>query len=239
METDPLDRDKLMSKDVAVEIRKGFVKKVYGILTVQLMLTVAVAAPITMAGPIFVRDHVWMMWGGLGIYIAMSCVAICCRDLLRTFPQNYIILGTLTLGMSLVVGCISAMYTWQSVILAAGLTSLIFLGLTVYAWTTKTDFTGFGPYLFCFAMVLLLFGLTISILSVCGIKISWMIIVYDILGVLLFSCYIVFDTQLMLGEWGGHKNSFCIDDYCMAALQLYLDIVNLFLLLLELFGDRR
>mmetsp|Transcript_55848 Transcript_55848/g.130699 ORF Transcript_55848/g.130699 Transcript_55848/m.130699 type:complete len:240 (-) Transcript_55848:76-795(-) len=239
METVPLDSGKLLHKNVAKEVRLGFVRKVYGILTTQLLITVAVAAPIAIAGPPFVQKFGWLMWLGLALYMAMACVSICCREVMRKFPQNYVVLGALTIGLSLVVGCVSAMYTWQSVLLAAGLTSIVFLGLTIFAWTTDADFTGMGPYLFCFAMALMVFGLTVSILSMCGVKVSWLIIVYDILGVLLFSCFIVYDTQMILGEHGGHKQQFCVDDYCMAAIQLYLDIINMFLLLLELLGSRR
>jgi len=48
-------------------------------------------------------------------------------------------------------------------------------------------------------------------------------------GALLFSFYIVYDTQKMLGSYGGHKVQFSVDDYCFAALNLYLDVINLFL----------
>lgn len=56
--------------------------------------------------------------------------------------------------------------------------------------------------------------------------------------VLLFTFYIIYDTQLMLGEFKGHKVQFGVDDYVFAALNLYLDILNLFLYLLQLFGSR-
>lgn len=61
-------------------------------------------------------------------------------------------------------------------------------------------------------------------------------LVYACLGVLLFSFFIVYDTQLIVG--GAHKHAFDIDDYCFAALNLYLDIINLFLFLLQIFGAR-
>ena len=54
----------------------------------------------------------------------------------------------------------------------------------------------------------------------------------------LFAFYIVFDTQMMLGSWGGHKVEFSIDDYAFAALNLYLDIINFFLYILEIVGTR-
>ena len=54
----------------------------------------------------------------------------------------------------------------------------------------------------------------------------------------IFAFYIVFDTQMMLGSWGGHKMEFSIDDYAFAALNLYLDIINFFLYILEIVGTR-
>lgn len=40
----------------------------------------------------------------------------------------------------------------------------------------------------------------------------------------VFAFYIVYDTQLMLGSWGGHKVEFSVDDYVFAAINLYLDL---------------
>ena len=57
-------------------------------------------------------------------------------------------------------------------------------------------------------------------------------------GCLLFSCYIVYDTQLIVG--GQHKkHQFGVDDYVFAALNIYLDIINLFVYLLRLLNSRR
>ena len=62
---------------------------------------------------------------------------------------------------------------------------------------------------------------------------------YLLAGVLIFSLYIVYDTQTIVG--GEHKNlQFDMDDYVLAALVIYLDIINLFILLLQLLqGGRR
>lgn len=54
------------------------------------------------------------------------------------------------------------------------------------------------------------------------------------MGAVIFSLYIIYDTQIMLG--GNHKYSLSPEEYIFAALNLYLDIVNLFLYLLSIFG---
>lgn len=48
---------------------------------------------------------------------------------------------------------------------------------------------------------------------------------------LLFGVYLIYDTQLIVG---GHKHSLEVDDYIIAALTLYIDIISLFLQILEL-----
>lgn len=60
---------------------------------------------------------------------------------------------------------------------------------------------------------------------------------YGAAGALIFSMYIVYDTQLMMG--GKHKYSVSPEEYIFAALSLYLDIVNLFLYILMIVGAAR
>merc|ERR1711971_1135487 len=107
------------------------------------------------------------------------------------------------------------------------------MGLTFYAFTTKTDFTGMGPYLFVAFFALMLLGFACALMNI-----PQMQLLYSGLGACPFSMFIVFDTQLMLGEFKGHKQQFEIDEYVFAALTIYLDILNPFLDLLQLLGDR-
>ena len=60
-------------------------------------------------------------------------------------------------------------------------------------------------------------------------------------GCLIFSLYIVYDTQLIIGSPDAskpHKYAFTVDDYAFAAANLYLDVINLFYMVLALSGDR-
>ena len=76
------------------------------------------------------------------------------------------------------------------------------------------------------------------ILILCGILsifIPALRIVYAGLGAFVFSAFIVYDTQLICG--GKHRTyQFSVDDYVLAALSLYIDVVQLFLFLLSLLG---
>ena len=86
--------------------------------------------------------------------------------------------------------------------------------------------TGWGPYLMVICLVLFVFGI------VC---IFWrdpiVQLIYSCLSALLFSVYLVFDTQLVLGKG---QYSYTLDDAYLAAIQLYIDIMELFLHILRI-----
>uniref|UniRef100_A0A7S1WC78 Uncharacterized protein n=1 Tax=Alexandrium catenella TaxID=2925 RepID=A0A7S1WC78_ALECA len=227
----------IMVKSATREVRMGFVRKVYGILAAQLALTVAIAAPIQQMPMSWLKHHMWLMQVSLVGSIVAVCAMACCEKITKTYPTNYIVLFTFTAFEAILVGMISATYTKGVVCAAAAITTVIFVCMTVYAWTSKTDFTGFGPYLMGFLIALFALGLALPLLPLLGVSMSLATKGYAALGVILFTFYIVYDTQLIIGEWKGHKVSFGIDDYVFAALNLYLDIINLFLDLLRLLGD--
>lgn len=235
----PLSSSAQFVKEASTEVRLGFVRKVYGILTCQLLLTVAIATPLQFVQSQWLKSHEWLLWLSIGCTFACICSMACCGHVARKFPQNYLFLAVLTTFEGICVGFVSAQYTWQSVMLAASITFLIFAVMTAFAWTTKMDFTGFGPYLFAGLIFVMCFGLALAMLHFSGVHIQWLYMLYNGIGVLLFTFYIVFDTQLILGEYGGHKVQFSIDDYVFAALTLYLDLINLFLRILALLGKRK
>ena len=63
-------------------------------------------------------------------------------------------------------------------------------------------------------------------------------LLYSVLGVILFSVYLVFDTQMIMG--GDNKRyQFDEDSYILAALVLYMDIINIFLYVLQILSDSK
>lgn len=221
------------------QVRLGFVRKVYSILTAQLFLTVLIAAPFQSMSLPWLMQHQFLVVFSGAASVAMLCATACVPQMMRQFPVNYAFLFAFTCFEAIIVGFISATYTAGSVLICAAATVMIFAGLTVYAWTTNEDFTGMGPYLFGALLSLVAFGFMISIFGMCGIHIPHAYTLYSLVGLVIFVFYIIFDTQRMIGEYNGHKVQFGIDEYVPAALQLYLDIINLFLNLLQLMGNRK
>jgi FtsH-binding integral membrane protein len=116
--------------------------------------------------------------------------------------------------------------------MAAGICAAVCFGLTMFAFQTKWDFTILGGGLFVALIVLIVFGIFAMIFP--G---RIMILVYASFGALLFCLYLVYDTQLMMG--GKHKYSISPEEYIFAALNLYLDIVNIFMYILMIIGAAR
>lgn len=245
MEAQPLVGQSGMSvKNASDEIRLGFVRKVYGILSAQLVLTFFIAGFIVARSQQqdivkWQADNAWMVWVSVMALVGTMCAMCCCMEMLRKFPTNYIFLLVITVAESLMVGYLSALFTWQSVLVAMGVTAGIFVAMTIFAWTTTVDFTGFGPYLFGAFMAVAMFGFALGLLNMFGVETNTARMFYSFLVVLVFTFYLIFDTQMILGSWGGHQHELSIDDYCFGALMLYMDLINLFIHILELVGDRR
>ncbi|HVE79232.1 MAG TPA: Bax inhibitor-1 family protein [Gemmatimonadaceae bacterium] len=105
---------------------------------------------------------------------------------------------------------------------AAGLTALTFIGLTFYAMVSRRDFSAWGAFLFTGLWVLL--GTYL---------VSWYFSIplpdlyLTIIGLVIFSGLLVYDTWRLRNEYGP-------DDYVHAAINIYLDLVGIFLRILRL-----
>ena len=170
---------------------------------------------------------------GIGCFviaIIIQCMILCCRAPARKVPLNYILLGIFTLCFSFFTAVITARYPTETVLTAAGATTLVTVALTIYACTTKTDFTTCGALLTVLFMTL--FFVCISMIFF-TFAVWWHPIIAG-LFVIIYGFYIIYDTQLIAG---GRKHELSLDDYVIGALLLYIDIIMLFLELLRLFGS--
>jgi len=102
-----------------------------------------------------------------------------------------------------------------------GMTALIFLSLSAYALTTKKDFSFLGGFLFIGLIVIIVASILGMFFTIPGLQLA-----VASAGVMIFSGFILFDTSRIIN--GGETN------YVMATVSLYLDILNLFLSLLQL-----
>ena len=214
-------------------IRHQFIMKVYTVLFCQLFVTFGLTLLFVLNQTIreFVQHSPGMLWTAIIMSFVFLFALVCCHSIAKTKPWNYIFLSLFTLSEGYMIGVVSSFFNTQSVGLALIITMSIVIGLTLFACQTKYDFTGMGPYLLCALIALMIFGIMNAIF--CSYSCQVLNTVYSLIGALIFSMYIVYDTQMICG--GTHKYQFDPDDYIFAALSIYLDIINLFLYILSLF----
>jgi FtsH-binding integral membrane protein len=211
-------------------LRLGFIRKVYGILSVQLLLTsLFVLSTFKDEVRLFFFDNIPIFYTSMGLSIVILIMLLCIPNMTKMVPFNYILLFLFTVCESFMVATIASFYDTQTVITAALMTTAVVVSLTIYAFTTKTDFTYMGGFLFMFTTVLLFWGIFMMIFG------FFMYTLYCALGVILFGIYLIFDTQLILGRFG---LEYSIDDYIIAALNIYIDIIQMFLYILQLLSRR-
>jgi FtsH-binding integral membrane protein len=137
------------------------------------------------------------------------------------------------LGLSL--ASIFLVYTGASITRVFFVSAAAFGALSLYGYTTQRDLTGIGSFMFMGLIGIIIASLVNIFLKSTGL--DWAI---SIIGVIVFAGLTAYDTQSIKemyspmddGTVGGRKA-------VMGALRLYLDFINLFLMLLRLMGDRR
>jgi FtsH-binding integral membrane protein len=139
-----------------------------------------------------------------------------------------------TIGAGLGVWLLA--YTGASVASTFLITAAAFGGLSLFGYTTKKDLTGFGSFL-----IMGLIGLVIASLVQMIFHLPGLSFIISVLGVLIFSGLIAYDTQrlkMSYYQMGGDQQAMGVaTNY--GALNLYLNFINLFQFLLSIFGSRR
>ena len=137
--------------------------------------------------------------------------------------------------MGLALGSIFVAYTGTSIARVFFITGATFGAMSLYGYTTQRDLSGFGSFLF-----MGLIGIVIASLVNIFLGSSMLQFIISVVGVLVFVGLTAYDTQQI-------KEMYDVNDdgtvagrkAVMGALRLYLDFLNLFIMLLQLFGDRR
>ncbi|CAG9321496.1 unnamed protein product [Blepharisma stoltei] len=218
---------KTMSND-----RKSFIRKVYALLCCQLVFTAIFVGIVCAAPPLRegIKHTTAVVILCMVLTIAIMIGVSCNKKWSKRYPYNYYALALFTVFESYIVAFACSYYD-QLVVLAAAVSTLVItVSLTIYAWKTKKDFTTVGGMMVITIMSLAMFGF-------------FMIFLYDrvlytifcFIAVLLYGFFIVYDAQLIAG---GRYQELSYDDYAIAALLMYIDIVGLFLYMLALLSNK-
>ncbi len=137
--------------------------------------------------------------------------------------------------MGLSLASVFVQFTGTSIARVFFITAGTFAAMSLYGYTTKRDLTKLGGFLF-----MGLIGIILASIVNIFIQSGPMAFVISIIGVLVFVGLTAYDTQTIKNMYyAGDSDSVGSKKALMGALRLYLDFINLFILLLQLFGQRR
>ncbi|ODN95794.1 vacuolar protein [Cryptococcus wingfieldii CBS 7118] len=211
--------------DCDAEIRMFFIRKVYSILSVQLLMRTVVSVLLSLDGAKeFTHATPWLMW----IPMILSFVSLGFVWWKRHHhPANLILLGLFTLFESVMIGLAVSYYESRIVLQALFITLGVFVGLTLFTFQTKYDFSSWPPILYISIWGLL----TTSLISVFLPFNATFDLIIAAFSTLLFSGFVLYDTQQIMQKLS-------VDEAIVGALTLYLDFLNLFLSILRLLNNQ-
>jgi len=209
-----------------VGIRMGFLRKVFGILSVQLLFTTIIGAIFLFTPGVkgLVQQWTWMLMIGLILSFVLLFAMMIKR---HETPTNYILLAAWTVCEAYLVGVLVSFYDQFVVLEAFFLTCCVVFALFAYTLQTNRDFTGYGPALFACVWILVIAGLLQMFLLSDTFE-----LLLSVGGAIVFSLFIIFDIQMMMTKLSP-------EEYIMATMNLYLDILNLFLYILRFLNEMR
>ncbi len=215
---------------------REYMMRVYNYMSLALVISgltaFAVASSPAAMSLIFGTPLAWVvMLAPLGFVIFFS---VKLNSISAETAKTYLWIYSALMGLSL--ASILAVYTGTSVARVFFITASVFGAMSLYGYTTKKDLTAFGSFL-----IMGLIGLIIASLVNIFLKSSALEFGLSLLGVFLFIGLTAYDTQRikqMYYQFSGNQEMVA-KAAVMGALSLYMDFINLFLMLLRFFGDRK
>ena len=222
---------------------RAHMNKVYGIMSVGMLVTFAVAwavgsSPALLGifrDPVTLQPNIlgWVaMFAPLGMVFAFGAAI---NRLSASGAQTFFYAFAAVMGLSL--AWIFAAFTGLSIAQVFLTTSIAFAGLSLWGYTTKKDISAWGSFL-----IMGVIGLLVA--SIINIFLGSPAIMFaiSILGVLIFAGLTAYDTQKIKTDYIAHAahgdQEWLAKSAIMGALNLYLDFINMFMFLLQLFGNR-
>lgn len=224
----------------AAQIDEGLrahMNKVYGTMSVGLLMTFAVAWAVgnnaTMMQSLFTGyTRYAVMFAPLIMVFAFGAMI---NRLSAAAAQLFFYAFAAVMGLS--ISYIFVVFTGMSIAQVFLITAIAFAGLSIYGYTTKKDISGWGSFL-----IMGLIGIIIA--SVVNIFLGSGMVAFaiNVIGVLIFAGLTAYDTQTIKNTYVAHAmhgdSEWMGKSAIMGALNLYLNFINMFMMLLQLLGNR-
>jgi hypothetical protein len=235
--TDPRFAQPGLAVPATDEGLRSFMLSVYNYMGLGLAITgivaLAVASSPALYVPIFTTPLKWVvMLAPLGFVFFLSARI---HSMSTSAAQITFWLFAAVMGISM--ASIFLVFTGESIARVFFVTAATFGAVSLYGYTTKRDLTGMGSFLF-----MGLIGIVIASLVNIFVASSALQFAVSVIGVLVFTGLTAWDTQRLKNEYLGGLQAggeLVAKGAIMGALSLYLNFINLFMMLLQLFGNQR
>ncbi|NWZ87804.1 LFG2 protein, partial [Poecile atricapillus] len=129
-------------------VRRVFIRKVYAILMVQLLVTVVIVAFFTFCEPVkgYIQTHSAWYWASYAVFFVTYLILACCSGPSRKTHPGFFYPSFFNINVDY--------YNTKSVLLCLGITALVCLSVTIFSFQSKFDFTSYQGVLFVLLMVL-------------------------------------------------------------------------------------
>lgn len=211
----------------------SFMAKMYGFMAGAVAISAVTAYLISNVYQVqaltFFANNRWAVWGILILQVVLVMSMSFKAD--RSPAMSLTGLGLYSVLEGLFFGLIVQVYSSQDVTMAFVSATVMFIVLALMGTNTKKDLSGIGRQ----AMAALIALIIVMIINI-FLKSSIITLVFSFIGVIIFAALIAWDSQRfrqMYIQYGNQINTTNLA--IMGALQLYLDFVNLFIQLLNIF----
>lgn len=218
-----------------VRVRSGAMAGVYGWMAAGLAVSM-VAAQLTLSVPNVAQLVFGSRFVFYGLLIAEVGLVWYLGARIMTMTTGAAKAGFLAYAAlnGVTLSVIFLAYTADSIASVFFVTAGMFGATSAYGYVTKRDLTGFGSFLF-----MGLIGILIASVVNIFLKSDMVQWVVSVVGVFVFAGLAAYDTQKIKALMGSVDEGRAGNAAVLGALTLYLDFVNLFLMMLRLFGRRR
>ena len=220
------------------EARRVSVAKVYGEMTVGILVTAVVAVLGQITGAYYSFLMATGMVGLIGLCVVQIALAVVLgmRVTKMKSATARVMFYVYAALMGFTLSSIFMVYDLGSIGVALGVTAAFFFALTMFGMTTKFDMLKAGPILMIGLIVLIISQIVLAFVQVDG-----MTKIVCAIGLILFAGMTIYDaqsTRALLTEYEAQGPEMVKKISILCALNLYLDFVNMFLYILQLLGNR-
>ena len=214
------------------EASKSYLNRVYMWVALSMAVTAGVAIYATHNENLMLwtLEHCWLVYIGTLLTVLIMFFAVKALSVMALQA----LLALFSVAEGLLFGPILIMYTQESLGLTFACTAATFGVMSLYGAFTKHNLGPWGRWLF-----MCLIGLIIGLVINCFAGSDITSYVLSAIGVVLFSAFTAYDTQQLLLEGAVLQGKDREKGVIIGALDLFIDIINLFLFLLRFLGDRR